>query len=307
MKSSKYSIVSRRAKGFLIIFISIVICVGCGNKQTSEQPTKNPTDLRLLELTGDVQMVTTYRTVDVTSRGYKTGKSHRFKDKVYYFNEEGEISSIDDYGQKLKVTRDNVGNIDSIMNQNYDSDAFFTLTYQWDENGYPINESRSAIFGYRTKTFIYDDSFNRFGSIDTIWQEGDYLPEVQMYIIQDADSHGNWIKRLIIKYNDYNGVSFELEERKISYRQDSNTGATINNNGWIYGTWICKTPYGTIKLIIQEDGRLYNSIEEAWHTYTIRDDEIVEQCNGYVSSYKIDRNNQRFDAGEPGMWFQKVE
>ena len=78
-----------------------------------------------------------------------------------------------------------------------------------------------------------------------------------------------------------------------------------NDNKWLYGTWKCRTPYGTIKVILQEDGSMYDSTEDRWHKYTIEGDRIIEHCKGYISTYNIDRANERFDCGEPGMWFYK--
>lgn len=75
---------------------------------------------------------------------------------------------------------------------------------------------------------------------------------------------------------------------------------------WVYGTWECPTPNGTIVLEIRNDGRLYNSIDEMWHNYSINDKEIVEECHGYISTYHIDKRHKRFDCGERGVWFHKV-
>ena len=78
-----------------------------------------------------------------------------------------------------------------------------------------------------------------------------------------------------------------------------------DSNSWIYGTWKCRTPYGTIKVILQEDGRMYDSTNEGWFSYTIEGNRIIEKCKGYISTYNIDRANERFDCGEPGVWFYK--
>lgn len=77
------------------------------------------------------------------------------------------------------------------------------------------------------------------------------------------------------------------------------------SKSWLYGTWKCRTPYGTIKVILREDGRMYDSTDERWYSYTIEGNRIIEQCNGYITTYNIDRANERFDCGEPGMWFYK--
>ena len=91
----------------------------------------------------------------------------------------------------------------------------------------------------------------------------------------------------------------------------SSTGSSASSakkdiNSWIYGKWRCQTPYGTIEVIIKDNGRMYDGIEERWFNYTIEGDRIIEQLNGFISSYNIDRANKRFDCGKPGYWFKKV-
>ncbi len=81
---------------------------------------------------------------------------------------------------------------------------------------------------------------------------------------------------------------------------------TVDNFAWIYGTWHCDTPYGKMKVVLQKDGRMYDSINEKWYNYKIEGGRIIEQCEGYISTYNIDEVNKRFDAGEPGVWYYKV-
>ncbi len=103
-------------------------------------------------------------------------------------------------------------------------------------------------------------------------------------------------------------ASSKAIQQKVEQESDNNqtpTRITVNENEWLYGTWKCKTPYGTIKVILQEDGRMYDSINEGWFSYTIEGNRIIEKCNGYISTYNIDRANERFDCGEPGVWFYK--
>ena len=78
------------------------------------------------------------------------------------------------------------------------------------------------------------------------------------------------------------------------------------SDSWIYGTWTCNTPYGTIKIIISENGQMYNSVEETWHAYSIESTRIWEQLDGYGSSYPLDRANKRIGTGEDGYWFSKI-
>ena len=81
----------------------------------------------------------------------------------------------------------------------------------------------------------------------------------------------------------------------------------IDNNEWIYGTWECQTQYGTMRLIINDDGRMYDTVEERWCSYSIEGDDIVEHIlDGLVSTYHIDRVNKRFDCGNNRDWFIKV-
>ena len=79
-----------------------------------------------------------------------------------------------------------------------------------------------------------------------------------------------------------------------------------DENEWIYGEWHCQTPLGKIVVIIREGGRMYDDLEKKWVSYTIEGNRLIEQLNGYISSYTIDRVNKRFDAGEAGYWFEKV-
>lgn len=97
----------------------------------------------------------------------------------------------------------------------------------------------------------------------------------------------------------------EQEVKQESDNEQTSTRVTMNEDEWLYGTWKCRTPYGTIEVILREDGRMYNSIEEEWHNYTIEGNRIIEQCDGFISTYNIDRANKRFDCGEPGVWFDK--
>lgn len=75
---------------------------------------------------------------------------------------------------------------------------------------------------------------------------------------------------------------------------------------WIYGDWECETPYGTIQMTICKDGRIYNSVDEAWHSYSLDGSKLVEQCDGYISTYPIDPVRKQIGSGEPGYWFHKV-
>lgn len=98
------------------------------------------------------------------------------------------------------------------------------------------------------------------------------------------------------------------ESEKVNYYNNALSSYNdVDENEWIYGTWRCSTPYGTIEIIVQDNGRMYDGIEERWCNYTIEGDRIIEQLNHGISSYNIDRANKRFDCGEPGYWFTKVK
>ena len=91
------------------------------------------------------------------------------------------------------------------------------------------------------------------------------------------------------------------------YKVEESYQTIEDDNEWIYGTWECRTKYGTMKLIIQDNGRMYDSVEERWCSYSIEGDEIVEHVlDGLVSTYHIDRVNKRFDCGNYENWFKKI-
>lgn len=89
-------------------------------------------------------------------------------------------------------------------------------------------------------------------------------------------------------------------------KQEKIQDPVTDPNEWIYGDWKCQTPNGIIVLTIEDGGRIYDGIDDNWYTYTINDNEIIEQLDGYVSIYHIDRAHKRFDCGQSGLWFHKV-
>lgn len=99
--------------------------------------------------------------------------------------------------------------------------------------------------------------------------------------------------------------SNSIKEKRSNDAADGKT-EMVDNFAWIYGTWHCDTPYGKMKVVLQKDGRMYDSVNEKWYNYKIEGGRIIEQCDGYISTYNIDEVNKRFDAGEPGVWYYKV-
>ena len=112
-------------------------------------------------------------------------------------------------------------------------------------------------------------------------------------------------RRLALQEMIQNNQTEQRESEEI-YTETSVRKTSSEHIPWLYGTWICNTPYGKIKVIINSNGRMYNSSEEKWHDYTVEDGQIVEDCGSFISTYNIDYRNQRFDAGEPEYWFHKV-
>lgn len=283
----------------LIIAALIALCfVSC-------KKTESP-DLHLLELKGKVQSVTYYATYGVNSKGKKTRQSRRGELETYNLNEKGQITTINygaDHGAvSIRIARNKKGQIETISVENLECDGGNTKKYTWNANGYPINEEYIMIgdLGY-TCNILYNDSNEIIGkNYYEYWEEECVREWSESYTVMEVDEHGNWIKRLCRSIG--NNTKYSIEERIITYYEDMQNDTS---DSWIYGTWKCRTPYGTIEVILREDGRMYNSTEEGWHNYTIEGSRIIEQCDGFISTYNIDRANKRFDCGEPGVWFYK--
>ena len=98
------------------------------------------------------------------------------------------------------------------------------------------------------------------------------------------------------------------DEADINGTKEASSGdvGAVDSFAWIYGTWHCDTPYGKMKVILKKDGRMYDGVNDKWYNYKIEEGRIIEQCEGYISTYNIDEDNKRFDAGEPGVWYYKV-
>lgn len=95
-------------------------------------------------------------------------------------------------------------------------------------------------------------------------------------------------------------------ESKHPHHNQTTKETKANTMEWIYGDWESETPYGTIRVTICKDGRIYNSVDETWHSYSLDGSKLVEQCKGYISTYPIDQVGKRIGSGEPGYWFKKV-
>lgn len=110
-----------------LMFISLCF-VGC---QKSE-----PTDLRLFELKGNVESVSTFVTSNVNSKGKKTRKSYDWKEATYYFDKEGRIISGYDESlvnrEILDISRNKAGNIDTIrLPYERAFDGYWYKSYKW--------------------------------------------------------------------------------------------------------------------------------------------------------------------------------
>lgn len=314
-----------------ILFASMMLftlCfVGCSKSE--------PNDLLLFELKGNVESLKILTTYNVNSHGKKTRKSF-CKEQSFQFDNKGLlISGYDCYQLPYTIERDEKGNIESIRAEWNDGPCAAGYTYKWNKEGYPIErisacddcEYKYTSFlredGY-TASIIYDDSCNHIMTIEIASDECGIHKIYSSYKILKTDNYGNWTKRIVVAITEFlphedsdcimsyidDDIFFSLEERVITYYNGNdssqNTAPIITtDNTWIYGTWKCRTPYGTIKVILQEDGRMYDSVNEGWYKYTIEGNRIIEQCNGYISTYNIDRANERFDCGEPDVWFYK--
>lgn len=83
---------------------------------------------------------------------------------------------------------------------------------------------------------------------------------------------------------------------------------------WIVGTWYVQTPYGTMSIRFEGDGKSGKVIEledamnpysAKYGTYEVRDDEIVYKLPGEPSTYiEIQGKNQLYAGG--GYYYKKA-
>lgn len=214
-----------------LMFISLCF-VGC---QKSE-----PTDLRLFELKGNVESVSTFVTSNVNSKGKKTRKSYDWKEATYYFDKEGRIISGYDESlvnrEILDISRNKAGNIDTIrLPFERAFDGYWYKSYKWNKNGFPIGEEYSSIGRSSDREILYNDSNQVVGKIERGWyEEGEQWEQVITFKILSEDAKGNWTKRLEILTDERNDLSFTLVERTITYYDGSisshTSTSTYNDN-----------------------------------------------------------------------------
>ncbi len=213
---------------FTNLMLLALFLIGCTKSE--------PTDLRLLELNGDVKTLTTSLTRDVSSTGKKTRQSWSLEGETYYFDENGIITSIRHFDTEVTLSRDKMGNIVSISvpcedeNGNF-SDAGYTINYVWDKNGRPIKEEYSNCLGiYHERTYTYNDSVI-VGTVEQNCDEGIEWDVTRIYKVLSIDDKGNWTKRLVVESNSENSnVNFSLEERAITYYENDNKAPSSSSS-----------------------------------------------------------------------------
>ncbi|MCR5050069.1 MAG: hypothetical protein K6A36_03195 [Paludibacteraceae bacterium] len=188
------------------------------------------TDLLLCNLTGKVQNVKTFRTLDVDAQGNTTPLSSRFPEATYTFDEDGLLLSRVERDSAV-ITRDANGHIISFAvecGKGYDEvddvyeDEGFELGFTWSNSGKPIGEEYNDCIGHHHKrTYTFDVDGQIIGSTGTCSGEGEEWEQNIKYTILTSDQQGNWTKRVLTKENKRaeNSVryAFELEERDITY------------------------------------------------------------------------------------------
>ena len=194
-----------------------------------------PTDLRLLELNGDVKTVTTSLTRDVSSTGKKTRHSWSLEGETYNIDVNGVITSISGFYNNITILRDKKGNIISIGVPCEDEDGWhdgaYTNTYTWDKNGRLISVVFENCLGaYHNRTLIYNDSII-VGTVEQNCDEGIEWDVTRTYKVLVTDDKGNWTKRLVVESNSENSnVDFSLEERAITYYENDNKASSSSSS-----------------------------------------------------------------------------
>lgn len=217
---------------FYITFLMLVVLTfgGCGKSE--------PTDLRLLELKGNVKTVTTYLTTNVNSKGKRTRQSFRHQGETYEFDVKGVLSTISDSYNSITFSRDKKGNIVSIMipcekEDGRWNDSGYTKTYIWDKNGFPVSvEYENCLGGYYNRKFVYNDS-TIVGTVQQNCDEGIEWEVTRTYKVLNTDSQGNWTKRIVVESNSENSdMEFSLEERTITYYENNMTSPSYGSKSY---------------------------------------------------------------------------
>ena len=315
-----------KTKSLLSILIIGIILVACDTKQKSAYYSH---DLQMETLRGKVNQV--------DYKFYKDKNCNkRYSSKTPYslvYDEKGNLVRDSRYAPFDDVERDENGFFvhvytgNDVAPEEHTEWDMIELSYTYNEEGFVSTSFKAGMDADCGKrTYYYKDS------LPSRIELGDGDGYIDYEIIK-TDNLKNWtLARVDVNYNEYDMDGDLLRnvrdnyyiQRIIMYSQDEAIHSnerenvdyfedvlpsynSVDENEWIYGTWRCSTPYGTIEVILQDNGRMYDGIEERWHDYTIEGNRIIEQLNGGISSYNIDRANKRFDCGEPGYWFRKVK
>jgi len=207
----------KRTLLFSGIALFAFLLVGCNS---SESP-----DMHLLELKGNVKSVTYYTTSDVNSKGKKTRQSRSWELNTYNLNKDGQITSIDGGSPEIRIARNKKGLIETISEENPESDYGCTRNYIWNANDYPITEEYMLLCGEGwTCNILYSDSNEIIGKTYYEYWEGECIREwSESYTVMQVDEQRNWTRRLCKTIG--NNIKFSLEERVITYYEDTQSNS----------------------------------------------------------------------------------
>ena len=218
--------IKRNSLFAIVAACTLFLLGGCNGKHLDNGfANSNQSDLQLFDLTGDVHTVKYFYTVGVNSYGKKTSRSFNWAQGTYTFDANGRLTSAEESGEKIHISRNNNGQIDTLYipcekdNDEW-NDGGYGSVYIWDDKGCLIREEYGNCVGtHYNRTYIYNDSSKIVGAVNSYAAEGDEWGEVHSYKVLQTDKHGNWTKRLIVIVPDvdFSDVQFELEERKIMY------------------------------------------------------------------------------------------
>ncbi len=207
-----------------VLYIGIFLLALC----LADCNPSESTDLRLFELKGNVHSVQSHSTIKVDSLGNSTKHSFKTNGHTHYFDRRGRlIFDKENYqGERLHVTRNAAGNIDTISYPCKKPDgewngSGYTDVYTWNEDGYPIWVSFSNCVGDSSIVqIIYNESNEIVKRIECNWSEGSEIVHLYTiaYTILEVDAHGNWTKRLEhMKYNEESSIILKVYDEDYPY------------------------------------------------------------------------------------------